>query len=161
MNMLELEQLKKLGLYLVEASGDGSRNAKLAVGKDDARRKLCELMWFGSYEEAQEDEMIAGILKEFDDPENYWSDDGTVYSEKGEQCWWRVSLITEIPNVLDDFLRPEHKNMKSMKEVLERFRWRQDECKGEWVTRIASMTDKELMAADSILSEMEIDDKGK
>lgn len=78
--------------YVIEASGDGSRDSEIIVGtKEDARKKLCDLMFFGTYEEAQENEMIAAILEHFDDEENCWGHG--VWEESLEQGYLRVARI--------------------------------------------------------------------
>lgn len=83
---------EKKEFYVIEASDDGVRQSEIIFGtKEDARKKLCELMWFGTYEEAQKDEMIAAILEGFDDEENNWS--GGVWEESLEQGYLRVARI--------------------------------------------------------------------
>lgn len=78
--------------YVIEASGDGSRQSEIIFGtKEDVRKKLCELMWFGTYEDAQKNEMIAAILETFDDEENYWA--GDWWDCRLEQGYLRVGRI--------------------------------------------------------------------
>ncbi len=83
---------EKKEFYVIEASDDGVRQSEIIFGtKEDARKKLCELMWFGTYEEAQKNEMIAAILETFDNEENDWS--GDWWDCRLEQGYLRVGRI--------------------------------------------------------------------
>jgi hypothetical protein len=60
----------KSEMWIIEASGDGSRDSLFMTGtKEDARRALAEMMFFGTYEEACAHEGVKGYLESFDDEE--------------------------------------------------------------------------------------------
>lgn len=79
--------------YVIEASADGDKQSEIIFGtKEDARRKLAEKMFFGTYEEAQQDDVVRSVLESFDDEENNWAGDET-WEERLEQGYLRVARI--------------------------------------------------------------------
>lgn len=87
--------MKDKTYWLVEASGDGPYESRIVRGNlEDVKRALVDTMFFGTYEEAMKDPMVAGYIESISDIENNWSEDGNVWYGDGEQCWFRVCRIT-------------------------------------------------------------------
>lgn len=94
-----------MDIWMVSASGDGSRDAVLVRGdREAAKDVLIELMFFGPKEEALKDEMIAAILKDFDDVENCWrGEHGHQFYFDLEQGYIDVQRIDRIQTTAVEF----------------------------------------------------------
>lgn len=83
-------------IYAVATSGDGQHTCRIVRGLEHARKELAAQLWFGPYEDAQGDTMVGGILRDFDDIENHWSDGGRVFHVKLEQAWVDVQIVDQV-----------------------------------------------------------------
>lgn len=94
-DLAELERAEAADeVFLIHSCGDGEYRSDLVFGREAARRKVAEHMYFGTFEEAMEDPVAGGAVKDFDDPDE-WGMDRSEWRYHGEQFWIGAMRITE------------------------------------------------------------------
>ena len=91
------EENDKKQMWLLEASGEGQRDSLIVIGGiEEIKRGMADMMFFGTYEEANKDEMVRSYLDEIGDVENYWTHNGEVWETESNAGFELARLMTAV-----------------------------------------------------------------